>query len=202
MTVAFFVILIGGWFYPLLGYFVPLCMLLGIGIGLFRGRKWCDWFCPRGSFFDTLIKSISPQKKIPASLKSLSVRIGVFVFLMLVLASNLITHWPNPYKIGKFFVIMLNVTTFLGVIFALFFHQRTWCYLCPIGTASSWIGVRRYPLKITSRLCTECGLCNKVCPIQIAASDFKKLDLEIVKDKDCLKCNLCVSVCPKKALTR
>jgi hypothetical protein len=50
MAIIFLIILIGGWRYSLLGYFIPLCMLLGMGIGLFKGRKWCDWFCPRGSF--------------------------------------------------------------------------------------------------------------------------------------------------------
>lgn len=43
MSVIFAIILIGGWFYPILGYFVPLCMLLGVSIGFFKGRKWCDW---------------------------------------------------------------------------------------------------------------------------------------------------------------
>lgn len=37
-AIIFLVILISGWQYPLLGYFIPLCMLLGIGLGLFRGR--------------------------------------------------------------------------------------------------------------------------------------------------------------------
>lgn len=34
MGVIFLVILIGGWFNPLFGYFIPLCMVLGISIGL------------------------------------------------------------------------------------------------------------------------------------------------------------------------
>jgi ferredoxin-type protein NapH len=200
LAIVFLVILIGGWYYPLLGYFIPLCMILGIGLGLFRGRQWCDWSCPRGSFFDSLVKPISPKKEIPKFFKGLPLRIGMLSFLMAMMGIQLIKRWPDPYRIGKFFVMLLTITTMLGVILALFFHQRTWCCFCPIGTMANWAGGRRCPLKIDSKLCTECKLCYKVCPIQIAPFNFKKDDIEIVHDADCLKCGLCVSACPKKAL--
>ena len=200
MAGIFLAVLIGGWFWPLLGYFIPLCMLLGIGIGVWRGRKWCDWYCPRGSFFDSLIKPISPKKEISLFFKGLPLRIGMLSFLMLMMTIQIIKRWPDPYKIGMFFVILLTVTTIVGLILALIFHQRTWCCFCPIGSMASWIGRRRYPLKIDFNLCTECELCYKACPIQVAPFKFKKDGLELVKDGDCLKCGLCVSTCPKKAL--
>jgi polyferredoxin len=200
MAAVFLVILIGGWRYPLLGYFMPLCMFLGMGIGLWRGRKWCDWLCPRGSFFDSVIKPISPKREIPRFFKGLPLRIGFVSFLMLMMTAQIIKRWPDPYKIGMFFVILLTVTTIIGIILALIFHQRTWCCFCPIGSMANWVGKRRYPLKIYSTLCTECKLCYKVCPIQIAPFKFKKTGIGIVKNGDCLKCNLCVVSCPKKAL--
>jgi polyferredoxin len=175
-------------------------MLLGIGIGVFKGRKWCDWFCPRGSFFDVLIKPISPKKEIPSFFKGLPLRIGMLSFLMLMMTLQIIKRWPDPYKIGMFFVILLTVTTILGVILALIFHQRTWCCFCPIGSMANWAGRWRYPLRINSNLCNECELCYKICPIQVAPFKFKKVNIETVKDWDCLKCKLCVSACPKKAL--
>ena len=215
MGIIFLVVLIGGWKYPLLGYFIPLCMLLGMGIGFLRGRKWCDWLCPRGSFFDAFIKpisqqgnglafkiakAISPKKEIPRFFKGLPLRIGMLSFLMLMMTLQIIKRWPNPYKIGMFFVILLTVTTILGIILVLIFHQRIWCCFCPIGSMANWVGRNRYPLKIDSKLCTECKLCYKVCPIQVSPLRFKKLGIEIVKDGDCLKCGLCVLSCPKKAL--
>lgn len=201
MAGVFLIVLIGGWFYPLLGYFIPFCMLLGMGIGLFRGRKWCDWFCPRGSFFDTLIKPISPKKGIPRFFKGFPIRIGLLSFLMLMMAIQIIKRWPDLYKIGMFFVILLTITTILGIILASIFHQRTWCCFCPIGSMANWIGRRKYPLKIDSRLCTECKLCYKVCPVQAAPYTFRSEGIKPVNDGDCLKCNLCVRACPKKALS-
>jgi len=201
MSGLFLVVIAGGWRYPLLGYFIPMCMLLGVGIGFFKGRKWCDWFCPRGSFFDTLIKPISHKKKIPEFFKGLPLRVGMLSFLMLMMTLQIIKRWPDPYRIGMFFVMLLTVTTILGVILALFFHQRAWCCFCPIGSMANWLGKRKYALRIDSKLCTECNLCYKVCPIQVAPFKFKKNEVELVKDGDCLKCKLCVMACPKKALS-
>ncbi|OQX21651.1 MAG: hypothetical protein BWK75_02765, partial [Candidatus Altiarchaeales archaeon A3] len=132
--IVFLAILIGGWKYPLLGYFIPVCMLIGIGISFFRGRKWCDWFCPRGSFFDAFIKPISPKKEIPEFFKSLPFRIGILSFLMLMMTFQIINRWPNPESIGMFFVILLTVTTIIGLILSLIFHHRIWCCFCPIGS--------------------------------------------------------------------
>lgn len=115
MAGVFIVILILGWYYPLLGYFIPLCMLLGIGIGFSKGRKWCDWFCPRGSFFDSMIRpipnvailrsitsgsrrdteantafGISLKEEIPRFFKGLSLRLSFLSFLILMMTFQLI----------------------------------------------------------------------------------------------------------------
>lgn len=167
MSITFPIVLIGGWFYPFLGYFIPACMLLGIGIAIFKGRKWCDWFCPRGSFFDAFIKPISPKRQIPGFFKRLPLRVGFLSFFILLMTIQLIKCWPDPYKIGMFFVVLLTVTTILGLILALIFHQRAWCCFCPIGSLGNWVGKNKHLLKINPKLCTECKLCYKVCPIQI-----------------------------------
>mgnify|MGYP001558203396 FL=1 len=168
MAIVFLIIVIGGWRYHFLGYFIPLCMFLGIGIGLVRGRKWCDWFCPRGSFLDVLIKPLSPNKDIPRFFKGLPLRISMLSFLMLMMIIQIIKRWPDLNKVGMFFVILLTATTVIAVILALIFHHRTWCCFCPIGSMANWAGRGKYSLKIDSKLCTECKLCCKVCPIQIA----------------------------------
>ena len=62
---SFILFFIGGWFYPLIGFFIPACMIAGVGLATRKGRKWCDWMCPRGSFADAYLKLISSQKTIP-----------------------------------------------------------------------------------------------------------------------------------------
>ncbi|TRZ96237.1 4Fe-4S binding protein [bacterium] len=201
VSLIFILILGMGWRHPLLGFFIPLCMLLGIGIGLFRGRQWCSWYCPRGSFYDAIIQPLSLKKGTPPIFKNLLFRSAILVLLMLIMFMRIVYLWPNPHRIGLFFMTMLTATTVLGVILGVIFHQRSWCSFCPIGTVIHWLGGSRYPLKIDSATCTECGVCFKVCPMQIAPFKFKKDKVELVKDRDCLKCQSCVHACPEKSLS-
>ncbi len=196
-----FVALTGlGWVYPVTGYFIPLCMLLGIGVALFRGRTWCNWLCPRGSFADALLRRVSPGRSIPEVFRSLPLRVGMIVFLMTVLGTQLLRLWPDLYAIGGFFVMLLTITTAVGVLLGLVLHQRTWCYICPIGTMSSWVGSRRKPLLMEREDCTECNVCAKVCPMQLAPRELKHAD-NMENRGDCLKCGICTTACPGSALT-
>jgi ferredoxin-type protein NapH len=196
-----FIILLGaGWFFPPIGYFIPACMVVGIGMAGFKGRKWCNWFCPRGSFADAYMKIISPEKKIPQALRSLPVRIGVISFLMLMLAVQITRLWPDFYAIGGIFMLILTITTIIGAILAIIYQQRSWCYICPIGTMSSWVGKNRSCLIMDRSACIDCKLCEKTCPMQLVPYELKK-DAEMSHRGDCLKCGLCVAVCPKKALS-
>lgn len=201
MAAVFIAVLAGGWVFPLLGYFIPFCMILGMAIAFVKGRKWCDWYCPRGSFSDAMAKYISFKKEIPAFFKGLPLRIGMFSFLMLVMILQIVRRWPDPFLIGAFFVTLLTITTIIGIVLSVFIHQRTWCCFCPIGSVSNWVGRNRRPLLIDSGICTECKLCYKVCPIQVSPYKFKKEGVQLVKDGDCLKCMSCVNACPKQALS-
>ena len=96
--------------------------------------------CPRGSFYDVLGKMISPGRRIPAFIRQRPARVGLLAFLMAFLTFQIVIRWPDFVSIGRFFVILLTVTTSAGVVLALLFHQRTWCYLCPIGTMQKWVG--------------------------------------------------------------
>jgi len=196
---VFLVLLVGGWFYSLIGYFIPLCMVAGVGLASVRGRKWCNWMCPRGSFADTYMKVVSPGRKIPDWLRGTPVRLSVLAFLMAMLAFQVVRLWPDAYAIGRFFVVLLTITTVVGVFMALFFHQRAWCSICPIGSLSSWVGKDRYPLSMDKDACVSCGVCTKTCPMQLAPQEMKENETMAFKG-DCLKCGLCVKACPKQAL--
>lgn len=200
MGTIFLILLTFGWFYSLIGYFIPLCMIAGIGIASRKGRKWCNWMCPRGSFSDSYMKVISPERKIPYIFRSSPLRIGVIIFLISMLTYQTGRLWPDLYAIGKLFMILLTVTTVIGIILAIIIHQRTWCYICPIGTVSSWVGKNRQPLSVKGDLCTDCKLCKKLCPMGLTPDELKEKG-QMSFGEDCLKCGLCMGVCPSDALS-
>lgn len=197
---AFLILLGAGWLYPLIGYFIPVCMLLGVGLAAFQGRKWCDWLCPRGSFEDALLVKVSPRRRIPQVLRSAPLRLGVMAFLMGMLTWQIIRLWPDPWAIGGFFVLLLTLTTTVGVVLGVIFQQRTWCYLCPIGTMSNWVGKNRRPLIMAPEKCTQCNLCARKCPMQLAPVVLKE-QAAMANRGDCLKCRVCVESCPTAALS-
>ena len=78
----------------------------------------------------------------------------MIAFLMAMLAFQIVRLWPDAYAIGGFFVLLLTITTGVGMLLGLCLHQRTWCYVCPIGTMSSWVGAKRRPLAMKRESCT------------------------------------------------
>ena len=196
---GFLTLLGAGWLYPVLGYFIPACMVLGLGIAAVKGRSWCDWLCPRGSFEDAWLARISRQARIPAVFRRTAVRVAVMALLMGILTWQIIRLWPDPWAIGGAFVLLLTITTGVGVVLGVGWQQRTWCYICPIGTMSNWLGKNRNPLSMTPEKCTQCNLCTHQCPMQLSPAALK--DQDAMPDRgDCLKCSLCVASCPRGAL--
>jgi ferredoxin-type protein NapH len=195
-------ILIAGWWFPVLGYFIPLCMVAGVAVALFKGRYWCDWLCPRGSSFDLVLDKISLKKRIPALFRDMKFRVVVMAVLMAVLATQLPRLWPSVNGMGRVFVIMLSLTTTVGVILGILTHHRNWCSYCPVGTLGNLLGRGKSPLTINSK-CNECTACDKVCPIQINRWQYRpgQGEAAVIPEWDCLKCGLCVEACPQKALS-
>ena len=92
---------VAGWFYPLLGFLLIGCMLGALGIAVYgKGRMWCDWMCPRGSFFDLFLDRVSRKRKIPASSGRTESRIAVILALFAVLGTQLYFAWPDPVRDG------------------------------------------------------------------------------------------------------
>lgn len=193
-------VVLGGWFYPKLGYLLLVCMMAGMGIALYKGRSWCDWMCPRGASWDLLLSKISRQRKIPAFFRHPAFRVVILAVMMTVIFTQIPRAWPSIDGMGRVFVMMLTVTTVVGLVLGIPTHHRNWCTYCPVGTMGNWLGKGKYPLTINAQ-CNQCKTCDEVCSMQIYRWQYRpEQGQRVVPEWDCLKCGLCVEACPKGAL--
>jgi polyferredoxin len=188
------IVAIGGWFIPQLGWWVPVCMLAPITIAAFHGRKWCGWYCPRGAFFDYILGSMPKRHTPPAWMRGRAFRTGVLILLMGLMTAQLTIAWPDPLAMARVFVLLLGVTTLVGIGLAWVFGARAWCTVCPAGTLAHWVARDRRPLRVVEN-CRDCRACEKVCAMRLSPHR----DSDAVK-RDCVKCARCIDRCPVNAL--
>lgn len=189
-----------GVFYPAIGVIALICMLAPVLVSFYKGRFWCGNFCPRGSFYDQVLSKLSPHKPIPPIFRSKELRIFMVLFIMVVFTVQMYYAWGDLSAMGAVFVRLILITTIVGIVLGMFYHQRTWCSFCPMGTIASWISTMKKPMKLSvSEACVGCKLCEKACPMQLKPYTAKG-NLEGFDNSDCLKCGRCVAICPKKAL--
>lgn len=155
LFLAFFAV---GVFYPAIGVLALSCMLAPVVVALWRGRWWCGNLCPRGSFYDHVVRSVSPQKKTPAFFRHRYVRAFMVGFIMLMFSWQMYGAWGDISAMGRVFLVLIVVTTLAAVVLSLFFNARTWCNFCPMGTLAMLVtrGRRQCAAGVDSKESRRC----------------------------------------------
>lgn len=192
-------VVVGGWFYPVFGFFLLVCMAGAAMISFVRGRAWCDWMCPRGSAYDLILKKVSRGREVPEFLRSMRVRVTILGVLFAALGVQLAMAWGSLHDVGLAMVRVLTITTSVGILLGVFYNERAWCGVCPMGTIANLIGKGKRPLLIEADKCTSCKLCARVCPMRLAPHESRAEGVMV--DADCIKCSTCVAACPRDALS-
>ncbi len=198
MGVLFVALVAAGWLVPWFGYFVPVCMIGGLIPAFFVGRKWCDWTCARGSFYESAVALLTTDRPIPKVLRSTGFRVAIMGVLFATFGYRITQLWGDWAALGGFFVTFLTATTVVGIVLGMIFQPRSWCAFCPIGTLSRWAGAGKNPVRI-SDACVGCGACVQACPMEIDIPSYA--DAGSITDGDCLKCGACIAKCPVGALS-
>ncbi len=196
----------------------PSNLTLGLAIvisTLLVGNAFCGWVCPFGAIQDAIAwvraKLHLPTVNVPRRVDR-ALRWGRFVVLAVVLYMSVTTVklWffdYDPYVtlfslhwLYQFTPAMLPALAILAVVIAgSFVVERAFCrYLCPLGAVFAVLGrfslmrIRRAPAA-----CTDCGLCDKPCPVGIEPSKAQPF-----ADTDCVGCMDCLTACPVKGALR
>lgn len=170
------------------------------------GRTFCGWICPvylLTELGDKLARRTGSGKRH----FSLS---GTRWSLLVVVAVSIVAGIPLLEVLSPIGIttraIMFNSLLPLLLIFAIltieiFVANRLWCRtLCPIGGFYSLLG-RFSHLRVGFKkdLCTNCGECREVCPVEEVLEPALVDGARQVVSGDCTRCGACMDVCPTKA---
>jgi polyferredoxin len=110
-------------------------------------------------------------------------------------ARDIITYIGAPLDLPLIYIFVALTLA------ATFLFRRFWCRFCPtaisIAAANRFKAFKWAPLlhiNKTEEKCTKCGICKRVCPVQVTeVYEQKGGD---VKTSMCLNCMRCVEMCP------
>ncbi|MEG2000585.1 MAG: 4Fe-4S binding protein [Evtepia sp.] len=192
-------------------------------VGVVLGRVVCGFLCPFGWFQELLHKI--PSKKLSSKrcriLKYLKyVILVVFVIVLPMTRLNELgmgepwfCKWLCPAGIleGAIPLSIVNrgIRSALGLLFtwksclllgivtlSVFFYRPFCKWICPLGAFYGLFNrVSFYRFSIDKEKCTDCGICAKVC----------KMDVEVSKtpnSNECIRCGDCIGRCPHGAICK
>ncbi|MBU3911608.1 MAG: 4Fe-4S binding protein [Candidatus Omnitrophica bacterium] len=133
-------IVIGGLFYPVLGYLVLAMIGFFLTLSFFKNRYWCWNLCPRGAFLDIALSKISRNKPVPRIFLKQYFRWSVFILFMGFLVFRIVRAGGEPVLIGSVFVGTCLLTTIIAIFLGVITKHRAWCMICPMGTLQEKIG--------------------------------------------------------------
>jgi ferredoxin-type protein NapH len=172
---------------------------------LLFGRLWCGWAC-----WTLMVLDLLPFQRSPGRLPGrwAWIRYGHFA-LSLVLVTVL--SWGVGYRDHVHFGSTAGLGWLLagnGLYYALGIglafrlrDNRAFCkYVCPV-TVFLKAGARFSVLKVAGdmTLCTECGACERMCPMDIRILDYIRNGQRVLST-ECMLCQTCITVCATDAL--
>ncbi|MFC1512955.1 4Fe-4S binding protein [Thermodesulfobacteriota bacterium] len=201
MSLLLPLVIVGGYFRPMLGFTVVGLIAVFLLLAGRRGRFYCGWLCPMGAFHERFLSWISFKRPILPVFKSSWLRWLFFVVMMCLMFTRLIFAWGDVEAVGAVFRMMWIISTSLAILLGIYFKSRIWCTICPMGALQGVVSKNTYLLTV-SEDCKQCKKCERVCPISTYPGSFKKEGgTGQVPSIECLRCSNCVLNCPIKALS-
>ena len=151
-----------------------------------------------------MILDLLPWKKSSGRYKNY----GVIRYIHFIIAVSFVLFlWfsgfrPSHYDEMLWFALGNILYYVIGIILAVILKDnRAFCkYVCPIpvimkiGSTFSLV-----KLKVNNSKCTECGTCEKNCPMDVKILTYKRANKRTLSS-ECILCMTCMNLCPKDAI--
>lgn len=178
-------------------------MVTTIAGPLIFGRILCGWGCWRAMVLERLPggKGSGRRKGVWNWTPLFGVFLSLAVAAVLALVFDIQHGGATEYSVWR---VINGVVVYYAAAIAMAMvlrDQRAFCkYLCPTGFVLRWTS-RRALLRVSARAeaCNDCGVCTKVCPMDIPVDERVRMGVHISQG-DCILCQRCVECCPTKAL--
>ena len=190
----------GFWYYLFTGVFEAATIHYAVAkiLGpLIFGRGWCGYACWTAMVLDFL-----PYRKNQESRKKIGwIRYITFASSLIFVSALFLAGVANMERIMFWAFVAGNILYYVsGIILAFDFKDnRAFCkYVCPVTVIlkpMSYYSLFR--IKCDSEKCVSCGLCKKVCPMDVDMTDNSR---KRRNGTECILCMECKKACPKEAL--
>lgn len=200
-------------------YIVGIVILIGTVLG----RIVCGFLCPFG-WFQELLHKIPGKKFSTKPFHYLTyckyIILIVFVWILPITVVNEV-GMGNPFfckyicpagileggiplsivnegiRASLGWLFTWKSVILIGIVLLSIFFYRPFCkWICPLGAFYALFNkISVYQLRIDKEKCTSCGLCSKVC----------KMDVEVFRTPnhtECIRCGDCVHACPHHAIIK
>lgn len=111
-----------------------------------------------------------------------------------------VIYYSNLY-FSEIFTIIISLIFVVLTVVGSFFVRRIWCRFCPTGSSIAIVnrfrGFKWAPvlhLNKDEEKCTKCGICKRVCPVQVTEV-YEQKGGKIMTSM-CMLCTRCVEMCP------
>ena len=191
-----------------------------IVVTLLFGRFFCGFICPLGTTIDIFDAFIKKRLGIGHTFKNGKYYILLFLIIAAALGTSFL-HFFDPlvifersltlvlYPVYTYLTNIFMLTTtavytesiialcMLGAIIGLnFLNPRFWCrHLCPLGGLLALLSkISLFKFRFFEG-CTECGICEKVCP-----TGAIRLESQDIDSGECIDCLRCQYECPQHTI--
>ncbi|WP_242657976.1 4Fe-4S binding protein [Lachnoclostridium phytofermentans] len=192
-------------------------------MGILFGRLLCGFLCPFGFIQDLLHKVPLLKLKIPQKLERIMrfgkyLVLAILVVLLPLLAADSygstvpffckylcpagtleggipLVSMNKPLQATIGWLFSWKILILAVVILSSMMIFRPFCkYLCPLGAFYSLFNrFSFYRYYIDRNKCTDCGICGKICPMNVEP-------VKTPNHTECIRCGLCKNKCPQNAI--